>query len=100
MHLPTIPFLRKSLCLLAAPLLVPLSNVNAAQDIQPVDQTGTIHFIFHTDQAYANGMGQANYTQELVRLPGINHISRPTGLATHAAGERRQPHPAVCQRAH
>lgn len=56
-------------------LLIAATVVAETQPIEPVSQAGTIQFILHTDQAYHNGMGQANYTQELVRLPGINHIS-------------------------
>jgi hypothetical protein len=40
----------------------------------PVSQSGTISFVLRTDRGYFNGQGQANYTQSLVTLPGINKV--------------------------
>lgn len=42
---------------------------------EPISQTGTITFELHTDKTYFNGQGQENYSQNLVKLPGVMDIS-------------------------
>lgn len=41
----------------------------------PVSQSGTMTLVLRTDKRYFNGQGQQNYSQTLVRLPGIHTVS-------------------------
>lgn len=38
---------------------------------EPVRDRGALSFVLQTDQTYRNGVGQANYSQNLVTLPDV-----------------------------
>lgn len=42
---------------------------------ETISQAGTVSFTLKTDRRYFNGVGQANYAQALVTLPGISEIA-------------------------
>lgn len=49
-------------------------EMNIKELTNPITHQGSIAFVLKTDQRYQNGLGQENYKQKLVSLPGVFEI--------------------------